>query len=167
MAWVRLSDDFYDHPKFDKAGVLGIALFTAGLAWSNRNPTDGFIPRKTALRLLDFEDVVDAVRSADRNGVTTGLHNDALTPADTRNAVRPVVDADLWPGAEDRYRNQGLLDYQASKAQIEAGRHNNAARQTAWRERRKAERAAQNQGESNADRNGVTNGPVTGAPNPN
>lgn len=46
MAWVRLSDDFYDHPKFDKAGALGVALFVSGLAWANRNLTDGFIPRR-------------------------------------------------------------------------------------------------------------------------
>lgn len=167
MAWVRLSDDFYDHPKFDKAGVLGIALFAAGLAWANRNLTDGFIPRRAALRLLDFEDVVDAVRDADRNGVTNGLHNDDLTPAITRNAVQSLVDAGLWHTEEGGYRIHDYLDYQASKAQIEAGRKSNAARQKAWRERRKAERQAQKNNENNADRNGVTNGAVTGAPNPN
>ena len=167
MAWVRLSDDFYDHRKFDRAGVLGIALFVAGLAWSNRNLTDGFIPRKTALRLLDFEDVVDAVRNADHNGVTNGLHNDALTPEITRNAVQTLIDAGLWHVEESGYRIHDYLDYQASKEQVAAGRQSNAARQKAWRERKRAERQAQNDGESNADRNGVTNGPVTGAPNPN
>lgn len=124
MAWVRLSDDFYDHPKFDKAGVLGVALFTAGFAWSNRNLTDGFIPRKTALRLLDFEDTVKVVRNADRNGVTNGLHNDDLTPAITRNAVQTLVDANLWHVEEGGYRIHDYLDYQASKGQIEAGRNN-------------------------------------------
>lgn len=167
MAWVRLSDDFYDHPKFDKAGVLGIALFTAGLAWSNRNLTDGFIPRKTALRLLDFEDTVDAVRNADRNGVTNGLHNDDLTPAIARNTVQTLIDAHLWHTEEGGYRIHDYLDYQASREQIEAGRKSNAARQKAWRERRKAEKQAQKTRESNTDRNGVTNSTVTGAPNPN
>lgn len=167
MAWVRLSDDFYDHPKFDKAGTLGIALFTAGLAWANRNLSDGFIPRKAALRLLDFEDVVEAVRNADRNGVTNALHNDDLTPAITRGAVQALVDAGLWHVEEDGYRIHDYLDYQASKEQIEAGRESNAARQKAWRERRKAEKQAQKNGESNESRNGVTNGGVTGAPNPN
>lgn len=167
MAWVRLSDDFYDHPKFDKAGALGVALFVSGLAWANRNLTDGFIPRRAALRLLDFEDVVDAVRDADRNGVTNGLHNDDLTPAITRNAVQSLVDAGLWHTEEGGYRIHDYLDYQASKAQIEAGRRSNAARQKAWRERRKAERQAQKNNENNVDRNGVTNGAVTGAPNPN
>lgn len=167
MPWVRLSDDFYDHPKFDRAGTLGIALFTAGLAWANRNLTDGFIPRKAALRLLDFEDVVEAVRNADRNGVTNALHNDDLTPAITRGAVQSLVDAGLWHVEEGGYRIHDYLDYQASKEQIEASRQSNAARQKLWRERKKAEKQAQNEAQSNADRNAVTNGTVTGAPNPN
>ncbi|MEU0236813.1 hypothetical protein ABZ234_03915 [Nocardiopsis sp. NPDC006198] len=167
MAWVRLSDDFYDHPKFDKAGSLGIALFAAGLAWSNRNLTDGFIPRKTALRMLDFEDAVEAVRNADRNGVTNALHNDDLTPAVTRSAVQSLVDAGLWHAEEDGYRIHDYLDYQASKEQIEAGRESNAARQKAWRDRRAAEKQGRKNSESNADRNGVTNGSVTHPPNPN
>lgn len=171
MAWVRLSDDFYDHPKFDKAGSLGIALFAAGLAWCNRNLTDGWIPRKTALRLLDFEDVVDAVSNADRNAVTNVTDNDALTPAIAKNTVRKLVDAGLWSEADGGYWVHDYLEYQASKEQIEAGRESNAARQKAWRERRKAEREAEKKGQSNADRNGVTNashnGAVTGAPNPN
>lgn len=167
MAWVRLSDDFYDHPKFDKAGVLGIALFTAGLAWANRNLTDGFIPRKAALRMLDFEDAVDAVRNADRNGVTNTLHNDDLTPAITRSTVQALVDAGLWHVEEDGYRIHDYLDYQYSKEQIEASQKSNAARQKAWRDRKRTEKQTQGDGESNADRNGVTNGGVTGAPNPN
>ncbi|TQN27492.1 hypothetical protein FHX37_4212 [Haloactinospora alba] len=168
MAWVRLSDDFYDHPKFDQAGALGIALFSAGLAWCNRNLTDGFIPKKTALRLLDFEDVVDAMRNADRNGVTNsvsnGEDNDALALAMARTAVRKLVEAGLWEEIDGGYQVHDYLDYQASREQVEAGRKDAAARQKAWRERRKAENR-------NADRNGVTNGEsngtVTGAPNPN
>lgn len=167
MAWVRLSDDFYDHPKFDKAGVLGIALFAAGLAWANRNLTDGFIPRKKALGLLDFEDVVEAVRNADRNAVTNVTDNDALTLCVARNAVQALVDAGLWHVEEGGYRIHDYLEYQGSREQIEASRQSNAARQKLWRERRKAEKEAQNKAPSDANRNGVTNGPVTGAPNPN
>ncbi|MDT0302935.1 hypothetical protein [Streptomonospora wellingtoniae] len=171
MAWVRLSDDFYDHPKFDKAGSLGIALFAAGLAWCNRNLTDGFIPRKTALRLLDFEDVVEAVRNADRNAVTNVTDNAALTPAIARNTVQLLVDTGLWHEVEGGYEVHDYLDYQGSREQIEAGRENNAARQKAWRERRKAEREAKKKAGDNGNRNAVTNasrnGTVTGAPNPN
>ncbi|WP_220183061.1 hypothetical protein [Sphaerisporangium album] len=160
MAWVRLSDDFYDHPKFDRVGSLGIALFTASLAWCNRNLSDGFIPRRTAARLLDFEDAVEAVRNADRNAVTNGSSNDDLTPAIARIVIRRLVEARLWHEVEGGYRVHDYLDYQGSKEQIEAGRKSNAARQRAWRDRQKAEKR-------NGTRNGVTNGPVTGAPNPN
>lgn len=156
MAWVRLSDDFYDHPKFDKAGSLGIALFAAGLAWCNRNLSDGFIPRKAALRLLDFDDAVEAVRNADRNAVTNGGGNDDLTPAIARIVAQRLVDAGLWHEAEGGYQVHDYLEYQGSKVQVEAGRQSNAARQKAWRDRRNAE-----------NRNAVTNGPITPAPNPN
>ncbi|MFD8531514.1 hypothetical protein ACFV0L_29250 [Streptosporangium canum] len=156
MAWVRLSDDFYDHPKFDKAGSLGIALFAAGLAWCNRNLSDGFIPRKTALRLLDFDDAVEAVRNADRNAVTNEDDNDDLTPAIARIVAQRLVNAGLWHEAEGGYQVHDYLEYQGSKLQVEAGRQSNAARQKAWRDRRNAE-----------NRNAVTNGPVTPAPNPN
>jgi hypothetical protein len=81
--------------------------------------------------------------------------------------VQTLVDASLWHVEEGGYRIHDYLDYQASREQVEAGRQSNAARQKAWRERRKAEKQAQKNGGSNAGRNGVTNGPVTGAPNPN
>lgn len=174
MAWVRLSDDFYDHPKFDKAGVLGIALFAAGLAWCNRNLTDGFIPRKTASRLLDFEDAVQAVRDADRNAVTNVTDNDAQALFLARDTVAKLLEAGLWREVEGGYEVHDYLEYQASREQIEAGRESNAARQKAWRERRKAERDARKKGESEGERNGKRNavsnasrnGTVTGAPNP-
>lgn len=166
MAWVRLSDDFYDHPKFDKAGVLGIALFAAGLAWCNRNLSDGFIPRKKALGLLDFEDVVEALVEADRNAVTDVTDNEVLALSVARIATKRLVDSGLWHAEDGGFRVHNYLAYQASKEQVEAGRSSNAARQKAWRERRKAEKEALEKAENNGGRNGVTNAPVTGPPTP-
>ncbi|MGW3072328.1 hypothetical protein [Kitasatospora sp. NPDC001132] len=164
MAWVRISDDFYDHPKFDAAGSLGIALWAAGLAWSNRNLTDGFIPRKTALRLLDFEDAAEAVSNADRNGVTNGPSNGYVTPEVARFVADRLVKAGLWEETEGGFAIHDYLDYQKSAAQITAERDKNAARQKAFRDRRGSAKGSSSR---NADRNGVTNGPVTHAPNPN
>ncbi len=164
MAWVRISDDFYDHPKFDAAGSLGIALWMAGLAWSNRNLTDGFIPRKTALRLLDFEDAAEAVSHAERNGVTNDPRNNDITPSVARFVAERLVKAGLWIEAEGGFSIHGYLDYQKSAAQITAERDRSAARQKAFRDRRKAaETPSQRDGSSN----GVTNSNVTSAPNPN
>lgn len=55
MGWVRISDDYYDHPKFAEVGPLSVALWLAGLAYANRNLTDGYIPESAAKRLVDFE----------------------------------------------------------------------------------------------------------------
>lgn len=164
MAWVRISDDFYDHPKFDTAGSLGIALWVAGLAWCNRNLTDGFIPRKAALRLLDFEDADEAVRNAVTNAVSNAPRNDDVTPSVARFVADRLVEAGLWEVEDGGYRVHDYLDYQKSAAQITAERDKNAARQQAFRDRRKESRET---GKRNAPRNGVTNGPVTHAPNPN
>lgn len=164
MAWVRISDDFYDHSKFDAAGSLGIALWVAGLAWSNRNLTDGFIPRKTALRLLDFEDAAEAVRTADRNGVSNAPRNGYVTPDVARFVADRLLKAGLWVEAEGGFTIHDYLDYQKSAEQITAERDKNAARQKAFRDRRSSAKGSSNR---NGDRNGVTNGPVTHAPNPN
>lgn len=165
MAWVRISDDFYDHPKFDAAGALGIALWVAGLAWCNRNLTDGLIPRRTALRLLDYEDAAEAVRAADdRNGVTNAPSNSDVTSSVARFVADRLVKAGLWIEEDAGYRVHDYLDYQKSATQITAARDKNAARQAAFRQRKQP---PGNTPERDGTRNGVTNADVTGAPNPN
>ncbi|MFD6421583.1 hypothetical protein [Streptomyces sp. NPDC060198] len=190
MAWVRLSDDFYDHPKFQRVGALGVALWAEGLAWSNRNLTDGRIPRNVARRLIDFEDVVDMVAATLGNAVTNGGGNPAgnsenhavAASALRQSTITGLVDAKLWLEAPDGYVIHDYLDYQKSAEQIHAERDKNAARQRAFKERRKRTSTppprpdsapADDSGNeaSNATSNAVTDtdthGPVTDAPNPN
>jgi hypothetical protein len=54
MAWVRLDDGFFRHPKAIKAGRDGRAMFLAGLCWTAANLTDGRIP-KEVVRMLAAE----------------------------------------------------------------------------------------------------------------
>lgn len=51
MAWVKVSDDFYDHPKFLTLPPAAVGLWVTGLAWSNRNLTDGLIAFAALARL--------------------------------------------------------------------------------------------------------------------
>lgn len=45
MAWVKIDDQFYDHPRWADAPGDSIALWLAAMAWCNRNASlDGFIP---------------------------------------------------------------------------------------------------------------------------
>lgn len=54
MAWVLLDDRFSEHPKVAQVGPLGIAMQVAGLAYCNRNLTDGYVPASVARTLLDW-----------------------------------------------------------------------------------------------------------------
>ena len=48
MAWVRLDDHIDEHPKIVTLDDHAFALFIRGLAYCNRNLTDGFIPAVVA-----------------------------------------------------------------------------------------------------------------------
>lgn len=54
---MRVSDDFYDHPKFTDLNAISIALWIAGLAYCNRNLTDGYLTESVAARLVDYDGI--------------------------------------------------------------------------------------------------------------
>jgi len=111
MAWVKISDDFYDHPKFAEAGPVGLALWTVGLAYANRNLTDGFIPRAAARRLLDYEHLA----------IETGAVGDLATfgeDIDADWAIGKLVDAGLWEPARGGWQIHDYLEYQPSAAEV-------------------------------------------------
>lgn len=89
MGWVRVSDDFYDHPKFVDVTPLSVALWIAGLAYANRNLTDGYIPEHTAKRLLDFDGLAYTVASV---GDLGGVMEDDCGPL----AVWDLIKVGLW-----------------------------------------------------------------------
>src|SRR4029453_3116326 len=43
MSWVRLDDQYPDHPKVRALGPLGLALQTAAICYCGRYLTDGFL----------------------------------------------------------------------------------------------------------------------------
>jgi len=73
MGWVRISDDFYDHPKFAEVTPLSIALWLAGLAYCNRNLTNGYIPESAARRLVDFDGLAYEIGGTELTG---GMEDD-------------------------------------------------------------------------------------------
>ena len=54
MAWVRLDENFAQHPKVVKAGPLGMAMHVAALCYCNQHLTDGVVPKQIARTLLDL-----------------------------------------------------------------------------------------------------------------
>ena len=51
MTWIKVEDDFYDHPKFLSLTHDAVALWVTGLAWCSRHRTDGLIPPAAVQRL--------------------------------------------------------------------------------------------------------------------
>lgn len=146
MAWVRLDDSFYDHHKFDKAGPLGLALWVTGLAYCNRNLTDGFISRAAARRLIDFEGVAWRCWMGEMSG--------GGEDAEPDDVAAHLVACGLWETAEGGYMVHDYLDYQPSAEQVRGERAKVAERVNKWRRRH----AQSSNEEGNVVRNGVTNG---------
>lgn len=102
MPWGRLDDGLYDHPKLDLLGrdrLPGVGLWSLAISWSNRRLTDGFVPNDR-IRLL----------------------------GGTRALAEKLVVAELFEVADGGYQVHDFLEFNDSKAVIEARRAEDAAR---------------------------------------
>ena len=131
MGWVRVSDDFYDHERFADVGPLGIAVWIVGLAYCNRNLTDGRIPKRAALRLMHIEGL----------GVYEGSY--AGRDAGVNDGIAELTDAGLWAEDGRDYVIRDYLDYQPSRDEVEEQRRKSAARQAQYKRRKRSEGAGQ------------------------
>lgn len=93
MGWVRISDDFYDHPGMVSLSLEAWGLFAWGLAWSNRNLTDGELP-------------INVVRRMDPSG----------------SVCAELVAAGRWEEGDDLLVIHDYHDYQPSAAEVRARR---------------------------------------------
>lgn len=100
MPWVRLDEDFAEHPKVVTAGPLAMAMHVAGLCYANRNSTDGRIPRPIAKRLIDLDDFTQS----------------------WEDVVADLLTAGMWTETEQGFEIHDYLEYQPSKADVEAKR---------------------------------------------
>ena len=119
MAWIKIDDQFRDHPKVLAAGPLACWLYVCGLTFAGQYLTDGHIPT-TMLRKL--ADVDNAQELADRL-VAVGLWeetdggyqiHDFTEYNPTREEVRGVRAARAEAG------RRGGLNSAASKRQANA-----------------------------------------------
>ena len=158
MPWVRVDDRFDEHPKLARVGPLGWGVWLAGLAYCNRNLTDGFIPRASARRLADFEFELDG--ETYQLAVTAGMGGTDLSPDWVINLL---LEAALWEEVKGGYRVHDYHEYQPSKERVLAERQKNAKRQEKFRN---GVTPSVTDAVSNASSNGTCNEAVTGAPVP-
>lgn len=137
MPWVRFDDDFPDHWKIEPLSDGAYRLHTTAIFRSSKWLTDGYLP-KNRLDLV-------APRRMKRPG----------------KYVSELEGAGLWEPTDDGWQLHDFLDYQPSKEQVTAERKKTAERQKRWRERHAETR---DDGVSNDDSNGVTNGGSNAAP---
>lgn len=101
MPWVKVDEDFYDHPKFLELSAGAIGLWVIGLAYSNRYLTDGELTKRGLAR--------------------------AYPGADREKHAKALVTAGLWDATDDGWQVHDYLKYQPSKAQVEAQRAERSA----------------------------------------
>lgn len=149
MPWVRLDDQFTDHPKIAEVGPLASWLYVCGLCYSARMLTDGFIPRGQVRKLADVDDVAPLVTA--------------------------LVISGLWEECDGGYRIHDYHDYNPTAEKVKEQRKVNATRQARFRDKStKVETVTpditppddDSNGERNGERNGVTNSGSANTPYP-
>jgi hypothetical protein len=70
MPFIRLSDNYIDHPKIEPLSDGAFRLWHEMLAYSRRHQTDGLVPRTTLLGLKSYKSKrLDELMSDTRNGL--------------------------------------------------------------------------------------------------
>lgn len=129
MGWVRVSDDFYDQRKFYGVTALGDALWIRGLAFANRNLTDGFIPKRAVKGLIDT------------TGLSISVDDFTGRDASPEDAVTELLTADIWHESghdcescpdvpRGVYLIHDYLDFQPSREKVMAERDRDRGRKT-------------------------------------
>jgi hypothetical protein len=116
MVWVKLADDFPEHPKFGLMGDLAPVagwLHVCAICYCNRHLTDGFIPFGKVWTLASFRHL----------GIETGGIKDMAGfghDIESEELVELLVDVGLWEVVTNGYQIHDYLEFQPSRAEWEA-----------------------------------------------
>ena len=168
MPWVKLDDQFPDHEKLAQCEIFAPLcgwLYVCGLAYCNRQLTDGRIPKGHVRRLVNFHGVQYVT-----GGVGTGTDQLAqfTDDVDVMELAKWLVAVGLWEDADADYLVHDYLSYQPSRAEVLKERADTARRVQQWRGAR-GKRAVGNSvsnGVGNSVSNGVGNSVSTPSPVP-
>jgi len=111
MAWFRVDDHLYSHPKWIALPKGARALWTAAGSWSAGQLLDGYVP-SAALAVLDG----------------------------TRREAAALVAVGMWVEEPGGWRFHDWQDFQPTKSAVVQRRTRDAERLRKWREQRDSER---------------------------
>lgn len=112
MTWIRLDDNFPDHPKVLTLSDEAFRLYISGLCYSSRYLTDGVLLEAVTERLLI-----------------------ARTSESLSKSREELVNAGLWLSHEKGWEIAGYHEYQSTKEQVEQAKLANRERVARWREK--------------------------------
>lgn len=95
MPWVNLDDEFPEHDKVDALSDAAFRLHVAGICYCNRRLTDGFIRTAKVPRLV---------------------------PRFRRVTLDELLEAGMWIDHGGRFEIHDYLDWNRSRAEVEAER---------------------------------------------
>ena len=113
MAWFRIDDHLYSHPKWIGASKGSRALWASAGSWSAGQLLDGFVPA-SVLPIL----------------------------GGNRREATELVEAGLWAVDTDGWRFHDWQDYQPTRRAVMDKRRKDAERIADWRARKDAERGS-------------------------
>jgi hypothetical protein len=108
MGWVRLDDNFADHPKVIALSDTAFRLFITGLCYANRQLTDGLIPYQM---------------------VMAWVGDNPFKPSDE------LEDQNLWERVDKGFRIRSYDEYQPTRNEVESKRQLAKDRLARYRER--------------------------------
>ena len=108
MGWVRLDDNFADHPKVIALSDKAFRLFITGLCYSNRQLTDGIIPYQI---------------------VNAWVGDDPMKPSDE------LEDQNLWERVGKGFMIRSYTEYQPTKEKVNKKRDEARERLRRYREK--------------------------------
>jgi len=114
MGWVRLDDNFADHPKVIALSDSAFRLYIEALCYSNRQLTDGFIPNAVYLK-LSKDDEADYLIDA---GLWEQVNGNVISP-------------ELTTG----YQIRSYTEYQPTREKVEEKREQAKERLRRYREK--------------------------------
>lgn len=136
MAWFKVDDGFWAHPKILMLSDGAQALWLRAGSWSSQQLTDGFIP-ETALPML----------------------------RGTVEAATELVSAGMWDRLPDGWGFHDWEKYQPTREQVEGERQATRERLQRWRANRRTGNAVGN-GVTNGVSNAAPSRPVPSRPDP-